>query len=132
MATTKERNYYTVSEAAELLDVSPSTVWRWIQAGKLPAYRVGGRALRIRKPDLECVRVEVKPREVLEDPQLMYDMAYCERIKRELRRPPTPEELEQRRLALDRLRQNRIDIRPLRISDLIREARRFEKGDDDD
>ncbi len=32
MATTKDRDYYTVAEAAERLDVSRSTVWRWIEA----------------------------------------------------------------------------------------------------
>jgi excisionase family DNA binding protein len=44
--------FYTVAQAARLLGVSPATVWRWIVAGKLPAYRVGPRRIRIRKEDL--------------------------------------------------------------------------------
>ena len=45
-------HYYTVEQAARLLQVSHSTVWRWIDAGKLVAYRVGPKAIRIRKQDL--------------------------------------------------------------------------------
>ena len=55
MAKASDRQYYTVPEAARFLDVSPSTVWRWIQAQKLPAYRVGPKNIRIRKGDLETL-----------------------------------------------------------------------------
>jgi excisionase family DNA binding protein len=48
----KEPNYYTVGEAAKLLKVSPSTIWRWIDAGQLPAYRAGARTIRISAEDL--------------------------------------------------------------------------------
>ncbi len=48
-----ERAFYTVPEAALVLDVSPTTIWRWIDAGKLPAFRVGPRRIRIRKEDVE-------------------------------------------------------------------------------
>jgi excisionase family DNA binding protein len=50
-----ERSYYTVAEAANQLDVSPATVWRWIEAQILPAYRIGPRRIRIRKEDLAQV-----------------------------------------------------------------------------
>lgn len=53
MASTTPRDYYTISEADRLLDVSPATVWRWIAAEKLSAYRVGPRAIRIQKQDLD-------------------------------------------------------------------------------
>jgi excisionase family DNA binding protein len=33
--------YLTVAEAASLLRVHKSTIWRWIENGSLPAYRVG-------------------------------------------------------------------------------------------
>ena len=49
------REYYSVSGAARVLGVSPSTVWRWIKIRKLPAYRVGGHTIRIRKEDLEGI-----------------------------------------------------------------------------
>lgn len=52
MANVTEREYYTVSEAAEVLGVSRTTIWRWIESGRLPAYRVGGKTIRIRRADL--------------------------------------------------------------------------------
>ena len=33
------------NETAELLDVGPATVWRWIRSGKLIPINVGGRTL---------------------------------------------------------------------------------------
>jgi len=51
MTDETERPYYTVAEAAHLLDVSPATIWQWIEARKLPVYRVGPRRIRIRKGD---------------------------------------------------------------------------------
>jgi excisionase family DNA binding protein len=47
--------YYTVAEAAQKLKVSHATVWRWIDAGKLPAYRVGPKTIRIQEQDLQAV-----------------------------------------------------------------------------
>lgn len=54
----EEDDFYTISEAAKALRVSVSTVWRWIDSGKLAAYRVGQRRIRIKKADLATV---VKP-----------------------------------------------------------------------
>jgi excisionase family DNA binding protein len=45
--------YLTVAEAAALLKVHKSTIWRWIENGQLPAYRVGQRGVRLKKADLE-------------------------------------------------------------------------------
>jgi excisionase family DNA binding protein len=45
--------YLTVAEAATLLKVHKSTIWRWIENGQLPAYRVGQRGVRLKKADLE-------------------------------------------------------------------------------
>ena len=59
---TDERDYYTVAEAARLLRVSRPTVWRWIDSGRLPAYRVGGRTIRIRRADLEAAIEPARPR----------------------------------------------------------------------
>ncbi len=55
MAKTLDREYYTVPEAADILGVSTSTIWRWIKAGRLPAYRIGARNIRIKKVDLNTV-----------------------------------------------------------------------------
>lgn len=64
--------YYTVPEAATLLKVSPSTVWRWIEAGRLPAHRVGLRGIRISREALESVvtpsRRKEKMKEAVREP----------------------------------------------------------------
>jgi len=66
-----KHDYYTVPEAAEMLSVSPSTIWRWIKSGKLPAYRVGERSIRIKRVDLEGmispVSTSEEPRRPFED-----------------------------------------------------------------
>jgi len=58
---TDETAYATVSEAARLLRVSVPTVWRWIDSGRLPAYRVGSRSIRIRRTDLESLVRPARP-----------------------------------------------------------------------
>lgn len=47
-----DSSFYTVNEVAELLRVSKLTIWRYINAGKLPAYKLG-RDWRIKKSELE-------------------------------------------------------------------------------
>jgi excisionase family DNA binding protein len=60
----EESEYYTASEAARALRVSRTTIWRWIGEGRLAAYHVGGRTLRIRRED-----VQKALRPVLYDPE---------------------------------------------------------------
>ena len=43
--------YYSIDEVAKLLKVAYLTVYRWIQAGKLNAYKAG-KQYRIKKDDL--------------------------------------------------------------------------------
>ena len=43
----------TIAKAASHYEVTTRTVYRWIREGKLPAYRVGGRLLRIDLDDLD-------------------------------------------------------------------------------
>ncbi|HHS97018.1 MAG TPA: DNA-binding protein [Chloroflexi bacterium] len=43
----------TVGEVADLVQVSPRTVFRWMAQGRLPAIRVGN-VTRIRPEDLEA------------------------------------------------------------------------------
>lgn len=42
----------TVAEAAKRLQVSHPTVWRWIRSGRLAAYRVGPKTIRVKEADL--------------------------------------------------------------------------------
>jgi excisionase family DNA binding protein len=47
-----EETYYTLREVAERLKVSRRTVYRWVQAKELPAYKLGGE-FRVTERDLE-------------------------------------------------------------------------------
>lgn len=48
------RDFYTVPEAADALGVSVSTIRRWIADRRLPAFRLGPKALRIRRQDVDA------------------------------------------------------------------------------
>jgi excisionase family DNA binding protein len=43
--------FFTISDVADFLDVSPRSVQRWIKSGDLPVHRFGG-AVRISDTDL--------------------------------------------------------------------------------
>jgi excisionase family DNA binding protein len=45
-------DYVTVQEAAALLRVSTSTIWRWLKAGRMTAYRLGERRILLSRSDL--------------------------------------------------------------------------------
>lgn len=114
-ATASERTgYYTVAQAARALGVSPSTVWRWIDADKLPAYRVGPRAIRIRESDLQAA---IRParrgkRQLAAMPRLVVP-------------PPSPGELARRQSLIAAILHERTArrIAPLTSADLVRQAR---------
>jgi excisionase family DNA binding protein len=57
----RDADYVTVPEAAALLGVSSSTIWRWIANGNLPAYRVGPRFVRVRRTELSALIRPVRP-----------------------------------------------------------------------
>ena len=61
MVQTHELEFYSVAQAAAILGVGHSTVWRWIASGKLPAYRVGPKNIRIKKRDLDNVIQPARP-----------------------------------------------------------------------
>ncbi len=46
--------WLTIEQAAQWLQVSTKTIRRYIEAGSLPAVNLGGRAIRIRRQDLEA------------------------------------------------------------------------------
>jgi excisionase family DNA binding protein len=49
---TSEPELCTVREASVMLRVSKATIWRWIDAGRLPALRLGPRTVRLRRGDV--------------------------------------------------------------------------------
>ncbi len=63
MSETFADDYLSVPAAAKLLGVSASTIWRWIAAHKLPAYRIGLRRIRVKREDLKAV---IRPAEMKE------------------------------------------------------------------
>lgn len=50
--TIVDEEYLTIAKACEFLQVSRSTIWRWIDREDLPAYRIGRRRVLVRKDDL--------------------------------------------------------------------------------
>jgi excisionase family DNA binding protein len=48
------REFLTVAEIAELLKMNPQSIRNWIDAGKLPAYRVG-RRVRVSRADFDAL-----------------------------------------------------------------------------
>ena len=54
----------TKTEAAEVLGISERSLHRMIAAGDLPAYRIGARAIRIRRDDLDRLFTRVAPADV--------------------------------------------------------------------
>lgn len=52
MTNVKNQQYYSIYEIAKILKVAYLTVYRWIQADKLVAYKAG-KQYRITKEDLD-------------------------------------------------------------------------------
>lgn len=48
-----DEQYYSINEVATLVKVTYLTVYRWIQAKKLPAYKIG-KQYRVKKEDLDA------------------------------------------------------------------------------
>ena len=57
-----EHDLKSVREAAELLRVSESTVWRYSAQDMLPAYRVGKKRVMFRRQDLEALLTRLRGR----------------------------------------------------------------------
>lgn len=117
MAVRRDDRYYTVAEAAAELGVSPSTVWRWIDANVLPAQRLGRRRIRIRREDLALVVSPARP--TSGDPGIRPDSA-----------PLTPDALERRRALGARLLElrDRLAIAPLTTEELLTEGDAAHRG----
>jgi len=49
-----DKQLLTLQEAAQELRIGRTLVWQLVSKGELPAYRLGTRALRIHRRDLEA------------------------------------------------------------------------------
>lgn len=117
-----EDDYLSVTEAAAVLHVAPSTIRRWIRAGELPASRIGNRRIALRMTDLSSM---VRPAQVnaKRTPSTIYtDAALIPRL--------TPREIADALQTLERLQRNakelveRLTDTPLRPSlEIIHETR---------
>jgi excisionase family DNA binding protein len=47
-----DKNFYSIAEVAEILDVDVRTIKRMIKDGKLPALKLGSKITRINKYDI--------------------------------------------------------------------------------
>jgi excisionase family DNA binding protein len=54
-----QRAYVGIPEAANYLDVAPKTIRALIASGKLPAWRLGNRVLKVKLADLDGVLTPV-------------------------------------------------------------------------
>jgi excisionase family DNA binding protein len=93
-----DTEYVTVAEAARELKVSESTIWRWIDQGTLPAYRVGQRRVRLKSTDVARLITPARPSE-----EKGGGLAQSERER--LARPLTKKEKEQALAALEAAKQ---------------------------
>lgn len=59
MTNMVEEQYYSIEEVSKTLKVAYLTVYRWIQSGKLVAYKAG-KQYRITKGDLDKLLIKEK------------------------------------------------------------------------
>jgi excisionase family DNA binding protein len=123
MSEARETEFYTVAEAARVLAVSPVTIWRWIKANRLRAYRIGPRNIRIKKEDLD---------QMVQPAWAGQDLEVCTTAERVplILEPPSEEELARRRELYERImaRRKELVITPLTAADLVHKARSMEWG----
>ncbi|MDZ4277630.1 MAG: helix-turn-helix domain-containing protein [Dehalococcoidia bacterium] len=51
--TVAEREWLTIAEVCAILQVTRATLYRWARQGKLRLYKLGARATRVRRADLD-------------------------------------------------------------------------------
>ena len=103
-----EEDYLTVTEAAALLRVAPSTIRRWIREGELPAYRLGQRRVALRRDDLSRLIRPVRTGDALNH------AGEADELERTKRRRLRPEEVKRRLVAFERAQQHREELQAQR------------------
>lgn len=111
MASERAEELLTVQEAATRLKVSAVTVKRYLKQGRLRAYRVGPRAIRIRRDDVEYL------------PQPSRPAASAVSATRGLPlEPPSEDELTRRKAIVEEIlaRRQARNIAPMTTAELVR------------
>jgi excisionase family DNA binding protein len=109
-----EEDYLTVTEAAALLRVAPSTIRRWIREGDLPAYRLGRRRVGLRRHDLARLIKPVRP-----DEALGQGAGEVDDLKHITRRERTSEDIERALAAMDRAERHAKELLAARGGELF-------------
>jgi excisionase family DNA binding protein len=124
MAIGQDAELLTIAEAAQALKVSKVTIHRWLKQGRLTAYRVGPRAVRIGRSELSRLLTPRKGKEVSPMPEILRPPADV------VVSPPSQEQIERRLAAISQAKELRAQMRkrrggaPLPSSwQLIRQAR---------
>ena len=56
-----KEHWLNPTEAAKMLGVGRSTIYRWSRKGKLPIYRLGVGVARVKLADVEKILAEMRP-----------------------------------------------------------------------
>lgn len=93
-----ETQLLTIAETARELKVSTVTVQRWLKQGRLRAYRLGPRRIRVQRTDLDKLLVPLSREEINTlDERVMEDMS-------EILRPMTEAEVRDQLVAISEAR----------------------------
>jgi excisionase family DNA binding protein len=108
MSTILDEEYVTIPEAAQLLQVHPSSIRRWIDAGDLPAHRVGQRRVLVKRADLANLITPARVEPKLSQAETQGDaLDHAERL---VIPKLTPEEQRQALEALERARKHAAEL----------------------
>ena len=103
---TVDEEFLTVTEAATLLRVAPSTIRRWIREGDVPAHRIGRRRVALRLGDLARLIAPARP--------AVETTSNVEVNEPVVDRRLTPEEVQRGLEAMDRARRHAAEIQARR------------------
>jgi excisionase family DNA binding protein len=114
MAVERAGELLTIREAAARLKVSAVTIKRYLKQGRLRAYRVGPRAIRLRREDVEHLPLPTG-REATAVPAKRWLQIV----------PPSKEELARRKAVVEAILAHRQErsIAPLTTAELVRLSR---------
>src|SRR5438067_6703769 len=105
MRTILDEVYVTIPEAAELLQVHPSSIRRWIDAGDLPAHRIGQRRILVKRADLANLITPARA-----EPNHILQGSSIEKSERLMIPKLTPEAQQRALEALERARRHAAEL----------------------